>query len=170
MTDFVTIEDAIRLTGTSDSTIRRFLRSLDHADKMQHTRKTGKKVLVRKVFLLKRFGVPEDFLQAKEAGQDNDLINFQRHQLQDASKQIGRLTDQNDVLLQQLQKSQEDLKASWSIISGLKDQLLQLSTELKSLKAPEGPADRSDRLLYIGAIVISVAAAVALIWYVIKSA
>ena len=105
-TDFLTIEDAVKLTRTSESTVRRFLRSLPEADRVKVVRKEGKRLYIAKQALQEAF----DLLPGIEDQQSADLVTYQRQQLQEAAKLTSKLTDQNDRLLNELTKTSEDLK------------------------------------------------------------
>jgi DNA-binding MurR/RpiR family transcriptional regulator len=94
--DFLTIEDAVKLTGTSESTVRRFVRSLDADQRQKHVRKEGRRVLIAKALLCDAFGVVPG-MEDQDAA--NDLVSFQRQQLQDAVRIQSKLTEQNDRLL-----------------------------------------------------------------------
>lgn len=141
-TDFLTIEDAVKLTRTSESTVRRFLRSLSEADRVKVVRKEGKRLYIAKQALQEAF----DLLPGIEDQQSADLVTYQRQQLQEAAKLTSKLTDQNDRLLNELTKTSEDLKTAWSLIDNLKAEVFRLTGELKRLEAPGSKAEKTDRL------------------------
>lgn len=155
--DFLTIEDAIKLTGTSESTIRRFVRSLDPDQRRKHVRKEGRRVLVAKALLCDAFGVVpgiDDHDAAK------DVVSFQRQQLQDAVRLQNKLTEQNDRLLTELQKTNDDLKSAWSLIDHLKGEVFKLTTEIKRLEAPK----KEDQRLFIVAVAVCALTILLLLW------
>lgn len=145
--DFLTIEDAVKLTGTSESTVRRFVRSLDADQRKKHVRKEGRRVLIAKALLCDAFGVVPG-MEDQDAA--NDLVTFQRQQLQDAVRIQSKLTEQNDRLLTELQKTNDDLKSAWSLIDHLKGEVFKLTTEIKRLEAPK----KEDQRLFAVAVVV----------------
>lgn len=134
MTDFVDIEEAIRLTDTSDSTVRRWLRQLTAEQKDRYIRKDGRKLVIDRSFLSREFHLIDDQLPGSVP---TDLVKFQQQQLEQKDKQIERLQDQNDKLLVDLQRKDEDLKSSWSLIRSLQDENSDLKSNVKALQAAE---------------------------------
>ena len=59
MKDFVTIQQAVKITGTSDSTVRRWLRQLPIQDGQKYVRREGQKVVISRSFLIQSFGVDQ---------------------------------------------------------------------------------------------------------------
>ena len=156
MTDFLTIEDAVKLTRTSESTVRRFIRSLPEADRVKVVRKEGKRLYIAKQALQEAFNL----LPGIEDQQSADLVTYQRQQLQEAAKLTSKLTDQNDRLLNELTKTSEDLKTAWSLIDNLKAEVFRLTSEVKRLEAPE----KTDKLqLAVIAVCVVVIAALLLL-------
>lgn len=169
MTDFIDIETAIKLTKTSDSTIRRFLRNMKQEDKDKYLTREGKKVVIERKYLLRSFDVNEDFVPedrpaasgktAKPASVPFDLVEFQRQQLTEKDKQIGKLQDHNDRLLSDLKEKDQDLKASWSMISNLQEETKQLTASVKALKQAEQVEDKAaskyNTLLFVLVVVIA---------------
>lgn len=160
MKDFLTVEEAVQLTRTSESTIRRFCRSLSEDQRRKAIRKEGKRLFISKSALQEAF----DLLPGIEDGKSADVVAFQRQQLQESAKLTSRLTDQNERLLTELTKTSEDLKTAWSLIDHLKGEVSRLTADLKRLEAPgAGSSSKFDRILYVGAIVFCIVAIVALL-------
>lgn len=160
MKDFLTVEEAVQLTRTSESTIRRFCRSLSEEQRRKAIRKEGKRLFISKSALQEAF----DLLPGIEDGKSADVVAFQRQQLQESAKLTSRLTDQNERLLTELTKTSEDLKTAWSLIDHLKGEVSRLTADLKRLEAPgAGSSSKFDRFLYVGAIVFCIVAIVALL-------
>ena len=160
MKDFLTVEEAVQLTRTSESTIRRFCRSLSEEQRRKAIRKEGKRLFISKSALQEAF----DLLPGIEDGKSADVVAFQRQQLQESAKLTSRLTDQNERLLTELTKTSEDLKTAWSLIDHLKSEVSRLTADLKRLEAPgAGSSSKFDRFLYVGAIVFCIVAIVALL-------
>lgn len=155
--DFLTIEDAIKLTGTSESTIRRFVRSLDADQRRKHVRKEGRRVMVAKALLCDAFGVVPGIDDQDAA---KDVVSFQRQQLHDAVRLQNKLTEQNDRLLTELQKTNDDLKSAWSLIDHLKGEVFKLTTEIKRLEAPK----KEDQRLFIVAVAFCALTILLLLW------
>lgn len=146
--DFLTIEEAVQLTRTSESTVRRFVRSLPEESKRKVIRKEGKRLLIAKEALQEAF----DLLPGVEDVQSVQLVSFQRQQLQEGAKLASRLTDQNERLLTELQKTSEDLKSAWSLIDHLKSEVFRLTAEVKRLEAPS--VSKSDSVVYYFAVAL----------------
>jgi hypothetical protein len=160
MKDFLTVEEAVQLTRTSESTIRRFCRSLSEDQRRKAIRKEGKRLFISRSALQEAF----DLLPGIEDGKSADVVAFQRQQLQESAKLTSRLTDQNERLLTELTKTSEDLKTAWSLIDHLKGEVSRLTADLKRLEAPgAGSSSKFDRFLYVGAIVFCIVAIVALL-------
>ena len=148
MNDFLTIEEAVKLTNTSESTVRRFIKSLPEDRKRKVIKKEGKRILIAKEALQEGF----DLLPGAEDVQSVELVNFQRQQLQEGAKLTSRLTDQNERLLTELQKTSEDLKSAWSLIDHLKSEVFRLTAEVKRLEAPS--TSKADRVVYYFAVAL----------------
>lgn len=157
--DFLTIEDAIQLTRTSESTVRRFVRRLSDADKNRYVRKEGKRLFIAKAALQDAF----DLLPGIEDAKTVDLVSFQRQALQDASRMTNRLQEQNERLFSEVQKANEDLKTAWSLIDSLKSEVFKLTAEVKRLEAPD---NKQDKFLYVSVVVVCFATIAALLYLV----
>lgn len=142
--NFLNIEDAIRLTGTSESTIRRFIRSLDSEQRKKYTFKDGRRIMLDKLFVCSAFGIVQD-------GHSDDLVELQRKTIQDAHRMTDHLSKQNDRLLSELAKASDDLKTAWSLIDQLKNEVFRLTSEVKRLESPKD--EGSSFLVYlVGAV------------------
>lgn len=149
MTDFIDIETAVKLTKTSDSTLRRFLRDLKKDDRQKYVSRQGRKVVIERQFVLRSFDISEDFIpEEKHAGKvakiPFDVVEFQRQQLTEKDRQIRQLQDHNDRLLSDLKDKDHDLKASWSKISALQDENKLLTADVKALKQADQIEEKTE--------------------------
>lgn len=165
MTDFIDIEEAIQMTGSSDSTVRRWLRQLTDDQRERYVRKDGRKLVIDKSFLQRSFHLTEEQLPGQAP---TDLVKFQQQQLEQKDKQIERLQDQNDKLLTDLQRKDEDLKSSWSLIRSLQDENSQLTGSVKALQAAEYKEESVQRK-YSVFIYILLALVVVIVIYILMT-
>jgi DNA-binding transcriptional regulator GbsR (MarR family) len=157
--DFLTIDDAVKFTRTSESTVRRFVRSLSDKDKGKYIRREGKRLFIAKTALQDAF----DLLPGIEDTKEVELVAFQRQALQEASRMTSRLQEQNERLFSEVQKANEDLKTAWSLIDNLKSEVYRLTSEVKRLEAPSGDKDNH---LFIFAVALSLLAIAFIVWYI----
>jgi hypothetical protein len=156
---YIDIPSAVSLSGTSESSVRRWLRGLSEADREKYVRKEGKRVTVEKSFLLRSFQV-HDFSRQAEVQEDSTLASFALRQLAEKDRQIRHLEAQTDSLLSDLREKDNSLKAAWGKITALTDENKLLASQVKSLSA--GGSQSADRLSVIAFILFVLVAAVAL--------
>jgi DNA-binding transcriptional MerR regulator len=155
MTDFVTIQQAVRITGTSDSTIRRWLRQLPIQDVQRHVRRDGQKVVISRSFLNQSFAV--DQVEVFDALPDtHQHINFQNL--------LSRQNDQIDRLLEDNARKDQELKDAWSVITQIKQEAVRLAYELKALQSGQAVEDKSARIQTLTAIVLLVVIIALVVW------
>ena len=158
MTDFVTIQQAVRITGTSDSTIRRWLRQLPIQDVQRHVRREGQKVVISRSFLNQSFAV--DQVEVFDALPDTtNQINFQNL--------LSRQNDQIDRLLEDNARKDQELKDAWSVIAQIKQEAVRLAYELKALQSGQAGEPKSDRFQTLTAIVLLVVIVALVVWLVL---
>ena len=150
--NFLTVEDAVRLTRTSESTIRRFIRSLDSEQRRKYTTKDGRRIMLDQAFVCSAFDIVQD-------GHSDDLVELQRKTIQDVTRVTDHLTQQNDKLLSELQKATDDLKTAWSLIDQLKGEVFRLTSEVKRLEAP-----KTNSILFVVAVVLCLVVIAALLF------
>lgn len=120
--DFIDIDTAVRLSKTSDSTIRRWLRTLPAAERQKYVSRQGKKLVISKAFIQKSFQV-EAVVSGKQQEVAAPVQSFNvQQQLAEKDKQISRLQDLNDRLLADLKVKDDDLKVAWSKVLSLQDE------------------------------------------------
>ena len=156
MKDFVTIQQAVKITGTSDSTVRRWLRQLPIQDVQKHVRREGQKVVIDRSFLGQSFGV--DQVEVTEGLPDKapkqlDLQNI-----------LSRQQDQIDRLLEDTARKDQELKDAWSVITQLKQDAVRLAYELKALQSGQTGEDKGARLQALAVIALAVVIVALVVW------
>ncbi len=158
MKDFLTIEETVKLTKTSESTVRRWIRSLTEEQRKEIIKKEGKRLYI----LTKALQEPFDLLPGIDDTKGVDLITFQRQQLQEGAKLTARMTEQNERLFSELTKANDDLKTAWSLIDSLKAEVFRLTSEIKRLESPEAPEGRNSAIYYVAIVLCLVVISVML--------
>lgn len=158
--DFIDIDTAVRLTKTSDSTIRRWLRTLPTAERQKYVSSQGKKLVISKAFLQKSFqveavasGKPQEVAAPVQAF---SILEIQKQQLAEKDKQISRLQDLNDRLLADLKVKDDDVKAAWSKVLSLQDENKLLAAGQQDRQQPGSIAV----VLLVVCVIIAVAGVV----------
>ncbi len=155
MKGFVTIQEAVKLTGTSDSTVRRWLRQLNSQDQ-KHVRRSGQRLFIDQSFLEKAFKVEDGAELAEYIPQRQEASADLQHLLQRQQDNIDRLLEENS-------RKDADLKDAWTMIQRLKEEALSLAYQVKALQAGNNKEEKSDQLqrfaviallVIIGALVI----------------
>ena len=158
MKDFLSIEETVKLTKTSESTVRRWIRSLTEEQRKEIIKKEGKRLYI----LTKALQEPFDLLPGIDDTKGVDLITFQRQQLQEGAKLTAKMTEQNERLFSELTKANDDLKTAWSLIDSLKAEVFRLTSEIKRLESPEVPEGQNSAIHYVAIVLCLVVISVML--------
>ena len=156
MKDFVTIQQAVKITGTSDSTVRRWLRQLPIQDGQKYVRREGQKVVISRSFLIQSFGV--DQVEVFDA-----LPDIPPHQI-DFQNILSRQQDQIDRLLEDNARKDQELKDAWSVITQIKQDAVRLAYELKALQSGQAVEDKGARLQALAVIALAVVIVALVVW------
>ena len=156
MKGFVTIQEAVRITKTSESTVRRWLRQLN-VHEQKNVRRSGRQIFIERSFLLNSF-------QVEQVETLSEYTPEAYTQSADLSKLLQRQQDTIDKLLQDNARKDDDLKNAWSLITKLKEEAKQLTHQIKTLSQPDHSNDRNDLFIKTAIIVQIVFLAVVLVF------
>lgn len=159
MKGFVTIQEAVQLTRTSDSTVRRWLRQLNSQDQ-KHIKRTGQRLFIERSFLERAFRI-EDGLEVVE------YIPGRQEGSADLQQLLQRQQDNIDRLLEENSKKDADLKDAWSMITKLKEEALQLAFQVKALQGAK-PEEQPDQLQRFAVIALVIIAAALTVWLILS--
>lgn len=160
MKGFVTIQEAVQLTRTSDSTVRRWLRQLNSQDQ-KHIRRTGQRLFIERSFLERAFRI-EDGLEVVE------YIPGRQEGSADLQQLLQRQQDNIDRLLEENSKKDADLKDAWSMITTLKEEALQLAFQVKALQVAKPEVEQPDQLQRFAVIALVIIAAALTVWLILS--
>lgn len=171
MNDYITIKEAVELSGKSDSSIRRAIRD----SKKTVTVKEGNKVLVQRSFIESHFKV-SPVLGMIEHGKDFDLIKAQERIITSQKNTIDKQQELLEGLRGDLRAANDNLKESNNALSmsllkniEIEKKLLEAKEESKtvSLKSEEqSKFTRQDLLFVLGLLLVCVFLAV--LWILSK--
>lgn len=156
----MTIQEAIQLTGTSDSTVRRWLRQLNSQDQ-KHIRRSGQRLFIERSFLERAFRI-EDGLEVVE------YIPGRQSGSADLQQLLQRQQDNIDRLLEENSKKDADLKDAWSMIAQLKAEAFQLAFQVKALQAAKQEEEKPDHLQRFAVIAILIVIAALTVWLILS--
>ena len=156
MKGFVTIQEAVKITKTSESTVRRWLRQLN-SQEQKNVRRSGRQIFIERSFLLNSF-------QVEQVETLSEYTPEAYTQSADLSKLMQRQQDTIDKLLQDNARKDDDLKNAWSLITKLKEEAKQLTHQIKTLSQPDHSNDRNDLFIKTAIIVQIVFLAVVLVF------
>lgn len=148
MKGFVTIQEAVKITKTSESTVRRWLRQLN-SQEQKNVRRSGRQIFIERSFLLNSF-------QVEQVETLSEYTPEAYTQSADLSKLLQRQQDTIDKLLQENARKDDDLKNAWSLITKLKEEATQLAIQVKALSQPDYSNDRNDLFIKISVIILIV--------------
>lgn len=148
MKGFVTIQEAVKITKTSESTVRRWLRQLN-SQEQKNVRRSGRQIFIERSFLLNSF-------QVEQVETLSEYTPEAYTQSADLSKLLQRQQDTIDKLLQENARKDDDLKNAWSLITKLKEEATQLAIQVKALSQPDYSNDRNDLFIKIAVIILIV--------------
>lgn len=134
MKEYLTIQEAIRTTGTSDSTVRRWLKSLDTQSYKVNVKSEGRRLFIKRSFLIQSF---------KALNVEEVELTGSRKQGPDLQQLLNRQADQIDQLISENVRKDDEIKTAWNIILNLERETARLSGELKRLSSP-APAHNED--------------------------
>jgi hypothetical protein len=137
MKGYLTIQEAVKLTQRSDSTIRRWLSHLN-SHEQKYIRRDQKRLFIEQSFLMRSFGLSDDLIVTAEV---SDYTPDRHHHQPDIASLLQRQQDNIDRLLEDNIKKDAELKDAWSIITKLKEETLQLSYQLKALTDGKNTSD-----------------------------
>lgn len=150
----ISIQQARQIANISDSTVRRWLKSLTEKEQSLHIYKQGRKILIDYSFFIQSFEVEQ---QKDKQVQNTGGVNVQQI--------INNQANQIEKLLEENRQKDTDLKNSFTLILSLRDRIENLTGELKRLEtSKEGGTSERLTNIYTGALVVTL---VAIVLYVI---
>ena len=156
MSKYISIQRAKELANISDSTVRRWLKSLTEKEKNLHTYTQGRKILIEYSFFVQAFQIE----QAKERTQlQQPGVNVQQI-INNQATQIEKLLEENS-------RKDSELKNAFSLILSLRDKIDNLNGQIKQLETVKsGKLEDGERMqqIYIGVLVLCLV--VLVIWFI----
>lgn len=142
----ITVQDAVRLSKTSDSTVRRWLRGLDSQTFRKYVTKDNGRIFIDRAFFIQSFhldNVPAVDVDTVDGSHGRPAVNV--------DSIIEHQARQIDSLLDTVARKDSELLNMWGMV-------VQLQNELKRLQAgpdaPDGSSSERGQLWAVWALVV----------------
>lgn len=130
MTKYLSIKEAITITGKSDSTIRRIIKNMNQEQRQKLLIYDGNKIKIAKHWILNK---TESSIELRVSNSDSNLIQSLLSQVSSLQKTVDSQSNQLSILLNSNDQLHNDFKIAISKIESLKEKNLHLKDEKKLL-------------------------------------